>query len=1370
MLPMNNETPILTIFIPAYNAEPYLSETLDSVLSQSFRDFELIIVDDGSSDGTAAIAQNYADRDQRVRFVRSPHRGEVAARNKALTVANPSSRYFLNHDSDDISFPGKLEALVEYLEAHPDIAIAGTLAEYFDDAGTALGGPPLEVVPDRIRKTFHETNSMINSASMIRRAVFETIGGYREEFRSVDDYDFFMRALLSGASLANIPQVLHRIRLHPKSIGSTRSELQQQLATRIRTTYIEFRHSDTPKIVRSPLTLSKAYRPGRSARRLRILHTVQMYYPHVGGSEEVVKQLSERLVRRGHHVTVATGFDPRRDFTTLNGVEVRQFRVLGSSVRGIQGEAEAFQRFVLEGDFDVVVNYAAQIWSTDLVFPLLDRIRGAKILVPCGYSGLFDPVYQRYFETLPGILRKYDRVVHLSDNYRDAEFSRRHGLQNSTVIGNAAGEEEFLPTSASFRAKHGIRTRYLVVTVANHYHGKGHNHLLRWFVQLGRTDVTLAIIGKMTDGGCWNDCVRAGKSIPGVVFFEDLPREEVVAALKEADLFWFGSEIECFPLVILEAMAAGIPWLSMDVGNVAELAGGWVARSEDMVAKAHRLLASEELRKNLGGQGQAEWKARFTWDRIVDRYEQMYLTTSVDRGKTRSVTRDPGSLGSNKEVAKVALRERRTTEPGLVSVVIPCYNQAQYLSDAVGSVLAQTHRNLEVIIVDDGSPDNTREVAQQLISRHPNQRIRLLSHKNQGLAASRNAGIREAVGEFILPLDSDDKLSPTMIQVCVDRMMRDSSVAIVAVDVQEFGDSNKTLSCGNPVLEQIAVENQINYCSLFRRALWEQVGGYRLNMRWGYEDWDFWISCLEKGARAEIVREPLFLYRKRGASMYSSALDHDAELRAQIVLNHPGLYEPATEQWARALFRIESSQSGIIENSEAHQTVATYNATRARWHEALPHLLHVAGLIGASAEMQFLLGAARLKMKDFAGARAAFRSCLDQHPDHTSAQFLSAIASAGLGDLASAAAHAEDAMELDLKLAAAYELRIAVCRAQGDLVGAADLLSRCRDLQIRPAAWALSDHVPSLSSPEEWAEFLYSKYLEFSPLPLLVVNSKRTERKSVGPRVSVILPTFNRPERLAQAIDSVLAQTMQDFEVIVVNDGGAEAEAVVLQRNTSGKITYVRHGANKGLAAARNTGIGMARGEYVTYLDDDDLYYPDHLHTLVRCLDTNECDVAYTDANRAHQVQQGKQFVVTHRDRPFSVDFNHDQILIGNFIPVLCVMHRKSCLEQAGLFDEALTTHEDWDLWIRLSRKYRFGHIRKTTCEFSWRTDGTSMTSGSQKDFLRTVEMIYSKTEDYVRGKPQLVAARNRYLEEKRLTLKRETHDTTASRSHVSQG
>src|SRR4030095_5092779 len=140
---------------------------------------------------------------------------------------------------------------------------------------------------------------------------------------SVDYYDFFMRALLSGASLTNIPRVLHRIRLHPNSVGSTRAALQQELAGKLRAIYLEHRDNG-PVVMRSVAVLSRAYRPGRSARRLRILHTVQLYHPHVGGREEVVKQISERLVQRGHHVTVATGFDANRNSSPLNGVEIRQ--------------------------------------------------------------------------------------------------------------------------------------------------------------------------------------------------------------------------------------------------------------------------------------------------------------------------------------------------------------------------------------------------------------------------------------------------------------------------------------------------------------------------------------------------------------------------------------------------------------------------------------------------------------------------------------------------------------------------------------------------------------------------------------------------------------------------------------------------------------------------------------------------------------------------------------------------------------------------------------------------------------------------------------------------------------------------------------
>jgi len=233
------KTPIISIFMPVFNGEIYLAETLDSLLSQTFGNFEIIIADDGSTDRTLEIAKTYELLDKRIKVLSLPHRGEVVIRNEAIKHTNPGSKYLLNHDSDDISLPTKLEKLVQYLETHPEIAIVGCFAEYFNDEGNIRGIPQIEWEPEKIRETFGEVNSMINSASLIRREVFGKIGDYREEYRSVDDYDFFARALLAGFQLANIPEVLHKIRIHSKSIGSTKAKIQETLAQKIREKYKE---------------------------------------------------------------------------------------------------------------------------------------------------------------------------------------------------------------------------------------------------------------------------------------------------------------------------------------------------------------------------------------------------------------------------------------------------------------------------------------------------------------------------------------------------------------------------------------------------------------------------------------------------------------------------------------------------------------------------------------------------------------------------------------------------------------------------------------------------------------------------------------------------------------------------------------------------------------------------------------------------------------------------------------------------------------------------------------------------------------------------------------------------------------------------
>lgn len=252
--------------------------------------------------------------------------------------------------------------------------------------------------------------------------------------------------------------------------------------------------------------------------------------------------------------------------------------------------------------------------------------------------------------------------------------------------------------------------------------------------------------------------------------------------------------------------------------------------------------------------------------------------------------------------------------------------------------------------------------------------------------------------------------------------------------------------------------------------------------------------------------------------------------------------------------------------------------------------------------------------------------------------------------------------------------------------------------------------------------------------------------QSGNPLVSVIVPTFNRRDTLKNALQSIIRQSFTDFEIIVINDAGIDVEDIIASFNARNNVTSIRHGKNRGLAAARNSGLGVARGKYIAYLDDDDCFLPQHLETLVAYLEESSCQVAYSDAWRVWQIQEKKQYFEKKRDLPYSKDFNPDTLLITNFFPVLCMMHEKACLNKAGLFDETLTTHEDWDLWIRLSRHYAFAHLKQITAEFTWRTDGSSMTSRIEEDFLRTKRLIYKKYEEYFRLQPHLIPIRDQEL------------------------
>lgn len=248
------------------------------------------------------------------------------------------------------------------------------------------------------------------------------------------------------------------------------------------------------------------------------------------------------------------------------------------------------------------------------------------------------------------------------------------------------------------------------------------------------------------------------------------------------------------------------------------------------------------------------------------------------------------------------------------------------------------------------------------------------------------------------------------------------------------------------------------------------------------------------------------------------------------------------------------------------------------------------------------------------------------------------------------------------------------------------------------------------------------------------------------PLVSVIVPTFNRSSMLKDALKSIYAQTYREFEVIVINDSGEGVESLITAIDLEGRINYIRNRRNKERTYSRNIGLKIARGKYITYLDDDDRFYPDHLETLVEHLEATDYKIAYTDAYRAWIEKEDGEYVIKKRDLPYSQDFDEDEILIQNYIPLICVMHERTCLDKIGLFDEELSAYEDWDLWIRLSRSYKFLHIKKVTAEFSWRAEENLPGGKRRAEFLETMQTIYKRYHPLAVGKPEVISAQQRKL------------------------
>lgn len=254
----------------------------------------------------------------------------------------------------------------------------------------------------------------------------------------------------------------------------------------------------------------------------------------------------------------------------------------------------------------------------------------------------------------------------------------------------------------------------------------------------------------------------------------------------------------------------------------------------------------------------------------------------------------------------------------LVSIIIPCYNDAQYIEQSVQSAINQTYQNIEIIVVDDGSNAETKSVLRKLEPKI----TKLISQENRGQSAARNRGIEFAKGEFILVLDSDDYIENILCENAVLLFNNNFSVKLVTYGAfLVFSENKKEIYFpkGGDI-KNFIFYNEALGTSIFKRKDWQECGGYDESMRNGLEDWEFFINLLKKGGSCEVVPKVMYNYRKRDDSTTNRAMPVKYEILNYIYLKHKELYsnniEDFIEFFSTSLRSLENEKLKVILSNE----------------------------------------------------------------------------------------------------------------------------------------------------------------------------------------------------------------------------------------------------------------------------------------------------------------------------------------------------------------------------------------------------------------------------------------------------------------------
>lgn len=567
-----------------------------------------------------------------------------------------------------------------------------------------------------------------------------------------------------------------------------------------------------------------------------------------------------------------------------------------------------------------------------------------------------------------------------------------------------------------------------------------------------------------------------------------------------------------------------------------------------------------------------------------------------------------------------------------VSVVMSVYNGERYLRQAIESILAQTFRDFEFIIINDGSTDSTAHILAEV----RDERI-VLAHNgaNIGLTCSLNCGLALARGEYIARMDADDISHPerfarqiAFLDAHPNYGLVGSWFEIIDLDGQVIGQARMMVDHDEIMLFLLHDSHFAHSAVMFRRACIDAVGPYD-EAAGHVEDYELWLRI---SRHFRLYNLPAFLHQWR----YNTATGISVTRRAEQL--------PLLAQVKRP-FLAEFAATHPQPIDILTQALALHphdELLRARYDESWR--AHVAALPPDDP------GHAELRLT---------RELLLALGDPTAARYN--------------------------QLAEHYQ------RAGNPSLA---FLCAMRSLTIDPAQGQAYQR--AVAERERFEQRARDQALTFLPDACAV---------------SVIMTTYNRHATIHDSIRSVLSQTFQDFELIIVNDGGTDEVEQIARSFGSGpndKIRYLKT-AHCGSWAALNAGLRAARGSYIAYLDDDDSYDPHHLATLTAAIRDTGAEFVYTKSRVVSGRYEGGSFVAEADLGTYTQDFSPERMAATCIIMNLDVLHTRRGLAETGLFNTDFPVVGDWECWGRWARRGRPLHLDVYTSEVRRRNDNISV-------------------------------------------------------------